>query len=159
MKTGVAAILLALASVARATDFSCMEVKAHAEVRRTVADARGHPVVRLVPADTIAAGEELFYTVSAANLCHATEENVVIDFPLPPHMTLVAGSAIAPAAQVLFSVDGGFHYYKAEELKVTAPGAEPRPAKPEDYTHIRWVLSKPLAPEAVVLARFRAVVK
>ena len=41
----------------------------------------------------------------------------------------------------------------------TESSAAKRPARkilPSDYTHVRWILGKPLAPKATALLRFRA---
>ena len=159
MKRWVAAIALAIGGAAGAAEPECIRLQTRAEVRQTTTDGRGGEIVRLVSAEKINVGEEVFHTVSATNTCSRPVENVAIDTRVPEHMTYVAGSAIAPMARVLFSVDGGFHFASAGELTLSVAGSEPRVARTEEYTHIRWVLSKPLAAQAVVFARFRAVVK
>jgi uncharacterized repeat protein (TIGR01451 family) len=147
------------AAVAAEPGAGCINLKVSSEARQTVTGPRGRPAVRLAPAEKLGEGEALFYTVSATNICDRPAQTVVIDTPVPQHMVYLAGSAIAPAAQVLFSIDGGFNYAPADVLTVAVSGGQPRPARPDDYTHIRWVLAKPLQPRAVVFARFRAVVK
>jgi hypothetical protein len=152
--------LLALPACATfAADKSCIVLTTSVEMEQAgkadgdeQADAE-----RLVPADKVPPGVEVIYTVSAANVCDQAAEEVAIDKAMPDHVRYVPGSAIAPGADVSFSVDGGFHYESAEKLAIVAPDGTQRPAVPADYTNIRWQLRKPLAAGAVVLARFRAV--
>jgi hypothetical protein len=58
---------------------------------------------------------------------------------------------------VLYSIDGGRSFGLPEELLVTSGDGAPRTADAGEYTHIRWLLAKPLAPGATGFARFRAV--
>jgi len=37
------------------------------------------------------------------------------------------------------------------------PGQTPREATPEEYSHVRWILSRPVPPRATALLRFRAI--
>jgi uncharacterized repeat protein (TIGR01451 family) len=140
-------------------DPDCISIGTRAEVRREMTDEQGRTVVRLAPAEKIAPGEEVFYTVRAVNRCPRPAEALAIDVPVPEHMRYVPGSAVAPAAGVLFSVDGGFRYAPPDELHVPTAQGEPRPTGSGDYTHIRWMLRKPLPAGAVVLARFRAMIE
>ncbi len=145
--------------MAHAADPDCIRIETRAEVRRAVATEQGGESIRLVPAEKIGAGEEVLYTVSVTNICANPAADLAIDVPVPAHTRYVVGSAIAPAAQVLFSVDGGFRYAPPQALQVAMGEGETRAAQPGDYTHIRWMMSKALPPQAVVFARFRAVVK
>jgi uncharacterized repeat protein (TIGR01451 family) len=141
-----------------AAQSTCIQLKTTTEVRRVDADAQGRELVRLEPVKQIAAGDEVIYTIAAANVCKQPVPQSTITYAVPEHMAFVPNSAIAPAADISFSVDGGFHFTAPEALYVQIAG-ELRIAKPEEYTHIRWILRRPLAPQAVALARFRAVVK
>lgn len=163
MQTGWAVLLLLLGAsaampVASAADGNCIQLKTSTEVKRIEADASGKDELRLEPVEQIAPGDEVIYTVAAANVCRQPVDQPVITYAMPKHMVYVPESAIAPAADVDFSVDGGFHFAVPGTLEIEV-GGERRLAKPAEYTHIRWSLRRPLAPQAVTLARFRAVVK
>ena len=57
--------------------------------------------------------------------------------------------------EVEFSVDGGQTFAAAAELSVSEDGFS-RPARGEDFTHIRWVLHQDIDPGAQGMAQFRA---
>jgi hypothetical protein len=74
---------------------------------------------------------------------------------VPVHMTLVPNSAFGPGSDISFSLDGE-KFAPAGQLTVQENGAA-RPARADEYKHIRWVFKNPLPPGATAVARFRAV--
>ena len=155
----VLAVSVATLPAAQAQEKGCILLKTVAEVEQAAKDERGDETRRLVAAEKVVPGDEVVYTVSATNVCDANADAVVIDNPIPEHMTYIAGSAIGPGTEVTFSVDGGFNYGKPDTLKMSNPDGSKRPAAAADYTHIRWVMRNPLKPGAVAFARFRAVLE
>ena len=119
----------------------------------TVADD-GSEETQLVVADLVVPGDEVIYTLTYANVGDEPAENIVITNPLPEQLTYIAGSASGADADVLYSVDG-VNYGQTSELTVVADGLE-RPARAEDVTHIRWVISAPIQPGDEGIAQFRA---
>ena len=97
----------------------------------------------------------VIYTTTVENISDASAENVVVNNPVPEHLSYVAGSAFAPGMIIEFSVDGGVSYAVAEDLTVDEDG-QPRAATADDFTHIRFVLQGELAAGAQGIARFRA---
>jgi len=59
---------------------------------------------------------------------------------------------------VQFSIDGGEAFATPEALARVASGGKKGQRKllENDYTHVRWVLKKPLGPASTALLRFRA---
>jgi len=155
----LAAGVIGHAQIAAAQDKGCILLKTVAEIEQPVTDAQGKQTTKLVPVEKVVPGNEVVYTVSATNVCNAAAERVVIDNPVPEHMTYVAKSAIGPGTDVTFSIDGGFNFDKAEALQVANADGSKRAAVPADYTHIRWVMRNPLKAGAVAFARFRAVLE
>ncbi|HEU4532030.1 MAG TPA: hypothetical protein VFR59_12630 [Steroidobacteraceae bacterium] len=155
----VLAASVATLSAAQAQEKGCILLKTVAEVEQAAKDERGNETKRLVAAEKVVPGDEVVYTVSATNVCDANADAVVIDNPIPEHMTYIAESAIGPGTEVTFSVDGGFNYGKPNALTMSNPDGSKRPAAAADYTHIRWVMRNPLKPGAVAFARFRAVLE
>jgi uncharacterized repeat protein (TIGR01451 family) len=104
-------------------------------------------------------GDQVIYTISCAN--HGTEaaENVLITNPIPEHMRYVPRTAETEGAAVLFSVDGGNTYGAPEDLVVDDGHGGPRRALAADYTHIRWSIAKPLAPDEITRVAFRAILE
>ena len=114
------------------------------------------PERRFVPADRIRAGDEVHYTIRVTNPGRLPVEGVVVTKRLPFGLTYVGGSAVGPAATVHFSVDSRESFAAAPDLEVAAAGQPPRRSVPADYTHVRWLLKRPLAAGATALLRFRA---
>ena len=83
----------------------------------------------------------------------------VVTYAVPSHMMYVADSATGPGAEVRYSVDDGHFFDRPENLRVGDAEGPSRPAKPDEYTYIRWQLKNTLKSKSVAFARFRAVVK
>jgi uncharacterized repeat protein (TIGR01451 family) len=115
----------------------------------------GHERRRFVPAEQIRAGDDVYYTIRVRNPGRAAVGRIVVSKRLPFGMHYTRNSAVGPAAEVLFSVDGGESFAAPTELRVVTGGSARR-ANVEDYTHVRWLLRAPLAPGATALLRFRA---
>ena len=112
-----------------------------------------------IPAQRLSAGDEIHYTVRVRNPGKTPVSDIVVTKRLPFGVRYQLGSASWPACEMHFSADGGKTFTPASP----GPGASgskskkgPRKAPTADYTHVRWVLSKPLAPGATALLRFRA---
>jgi len=119
-------------------------------------DQPSHQRRRFIAADSVRAGDEVYYTIRVHNPGRAPVSNVVVTKRLPYGMLYARGSAVGPAAEIEFSVDGGETFAPPAELAVQATGQPPRRAATGDYTHVRWLLRYPLAPGATALLRFRA---
>jgi uncharacterized repeat protein (TIGR01451 family) len=159
MCAGIAALYISYAAFGasgQATS-SGLAIKAVAEIR-SKATQSGPETTKLLAAQRVAPGDEVIYTLEIRNTGGVTVLKPVVVYPVPTHMMYVADSATGPGAQVSYSVDGGESFDHAESLK-WSDGGRVRPAKPSDYTHIRWQLKNNLKPNSVAFARFRAVVK
>jgi uncharacterized repeat protein (TIGR01451 family) len=110
---------------------------------------------RFVPADRIRVGDEVHYTIRVTNPGRMPVRGVMVTKRLPFGLTYVGDSAVGPAAIVQFSVDSGESFAEAAELRVGS-GGRTRPAASADYTHVRWLLKRPLPGGATALLRFRA---
>ncbi len=119
---------------------------------------KGESKTRLVAANTVVPGDAVIYTITFENIGEEPAANVVITNPIAETLTYVDGSAFGPGMLLQFSVDDGQNFATAEELTVVDDG-ESRPAGPEDFTHIRWVMQNELAVGALATARFTAVLK
>jgi uncharacterized repeat protein (TIGR01451 family) len=133
-------------------------IRAVAEVEiRSTQD--GLETVKLAPANRVVPGDQVIYTLEIRNTGAAAVHAPTVTHPIPAHMAYVAGSATGPGADVSYSIDGGHTFNRAENLQAVDPEGHLRPAKPQDYTHIRWKLKNTLKSNSVAFARFRAVVK
>ncbi len=119
-------------------------LQARTEVQALVVEERseGETVRRFVPAERLQAGEEVYYTIRVTNPGSAPVHDVVVTRRLPFGVDYVRGSAVGPDCEILFSTDGTTY------AAATRQGT---------YTHVRWILRRPLAPGATALLRFRAI--
>jgi uncharacterized repeat protein (TIGR01451 family) len=149
----VAALLLAGTAGAQE---GAIELKTRVEKRVMLRLADGRVEEKLLPAQKVVPGDVVAYTIDAKNVSARPAERVVITDPIPTHTRYVDGSAQAESAELAFSVDGGKTFDRPEKLQVTGPDGKRRPAVAGDYTHIRWVFARPLAPAESRSARFLA---
>lgn len=119
----------------------------------------GAPSAELEPAHDLAPGDEVIVTVTFTNVSGHPAHDVRITTRVPPALSYVAGTAVAPGARILYSIDDGARFAPQEELAVIGDDGRQRRAQAADYTHVRWVLAVPLDPGARGTARFRAVVR
>lgn len=130
----------------------------HAEQEIVTRGPSGEETISRVPADKVVPGEEVIYLLRFANDAEEAAEAVVLVMPVPGEVAFVEGSVLGEDANVTFSADGGQTYVARGRLTVAEGGIE-RPARSNEITHIKWSLSKPLAPRQTGEISFRAVLK
>jgi uncharacterized repeat protein (TIGR01451 family) len=132
-------------------------IKAVAEVESRAVQG-GRDVVKLVPATRVVPGDQVVYTLEIRNPGRTAVRNPIVTYAVPSHMMYLADSATGPGAEVRYSIDGHF-FDRPENLQVSDVDGHLRAAKPDEYTHIRWLLKNTLKSKSVAYARFRAAVK
>jgi len=154
------AILLLLQAPAPAQQKGSIVLTSVSEVEVVKLNAEGKKEVKRVDAAKAAVvpGDTVIFTVSYANTDTRPADRVVVINPVPRHVTYLDRSAEGKGTTIEFSVDGGKTYAAPGKLTVTTAGKQ-RPAIAADYTHIRWVLVKPLAPGGQGSVSFRATLK
>lgn len=145
------------AALAQSAERGCVELKTVAEVEQSYVDERGQPAKRLVPAAKVVPGDEIVWTIVASNVCTTAAGDVAITNPVPAHMHYVGDSAFGPGADVQFSLDGR-DFATASTLQVTEADGTTRPARADEYSHIRFVLPRPMGPSESLMVRYRATV-
>ena len=138
---------------------SPMSVTTVIEKEVVVRDAKGIVKVSRIPAATVVPGDTVVHTYNLKNGGKSPSENIVIVAPIPPQMKYVDKSASAQAAVVTFSVDAGKSFGEAAKLEVMDKDGKKRQAGPDDYTHIRWVVTVPLDGGQTRAVAFRAVLE
>ncbi len=126
-------------------------------MEQEVVDAKGVKTMKRVPADKVVPGTEVIWTVTAENTCKQASDNVTINNLRRSICALVANSAQGTGSDVTYSLDGK-SFAKPDQLAVHDNGTA-RKARADEYTHIRWVFSEPLAAGAKATALFRAVLE
>lgn len=122
-----------------------IELASKVEMEVIKVNEQGEKETVLVPAEKVVPGETVVYTNTYTNTGKEPAENLVINNPVPQNTSYVAGSAFGDA-EIVFSADNGKTF--AVEGKVTFIGEDgkPRPATSEEYTNLRWKISKQLKP-------------
>ncbi|MGD2152027.1 MAG: hypothetical protein PVG79_02090 [Gemmatimonadales bacterium] len=104
-------------------------------------------------------GDVILYRLTFTNTTDVPVRNVEFKDPLPAGLHYVIGSATADRDAVLisYSIDGGQIFSAEPLIEVVVDGERvTRPAPPELYTHIRWLVTGWVQPGAQVTAEFRA---
>lgn len=153
------AILLALPVASWAQAKGHIKLTSAAEVEREVFNPEGQKVIQRVPAAEVLPGSEVIFTTRYENVSRQKAENAVITNPVPEHMLYTQNSAQGTGAQVTFSIDNGKSYNIPNQLFVLDAAGRKFPARPQDYTHIRWTFSHPLPSGAKGEVSFRAILK
>ena len=154
-------LILAVASpvLAVAQEKGTIELKSIAEVEVEDFNAEGKKVTKRIPAAKVVPGSEVIYTNVYTNVGKEAAANVVITNPIPKHMQYQPSSAEGAETAITFSVDGGQSYDSPGRLMVVEADGSKRPAKPSEYTHIRWARQKPLDPGADGQVSFMAILE
>jgi len=155
--TGLLGLFLAVGAVGQ-VPAGPLAIRSIAEVESRSIVA-GREVVKLIPADRVAPGDRVIYTLEVRNTGATVLDSPIVTHPVPEHMRYVPDSAVGPGAEVSYSVDGGHNFERAENLKVRGADGRPRAAVAADYTDIRWQLKNSLKANSVAFVRFRALVK
>lgn len=145
---GTLCLWLASAAVSAATG-GTIAVRAIAEVSQGA---------KLVPAKRVVSGDRVLYTLEVRNTASTTAEPPRVDYAIPAHTRYVAESAVGPGTEITYSVDGGTHFDRPENLRIAGAGGK-RDAVAADYTHIRWQFRNSLKANSVAYVRFRVLVK
>jgi len=133
--------LVLTASIASADPELAIKMVAEKEI--TVIED-GKEVTRRVPTLEIESGATLYFTLRIVNSGDEPAVNVVVDNPIPEDTQYVADSAGGEGSKVMFSIDHGDKYAKADELMYEFTKfngeKEMRKARPDMYTDIRWIV-------------------
>ena len=158
-------LLIAIALLLAAPLSAWSQAKGHirlqsqALVEQEVMNAEGKKVVERVPAAKVVPGTEVIFCQRYENIGHESAENAVITNPIPAHMIYTDRSAQGEGTRITFSVDNGQSYNIPAKLFVFDTTGRKFPARPKDYTHIRWTFTHPLPSGAKGEVSFRAILE
>lgn len=158
---GFTLLALLLPAAALAQQKGAVQLLSLAEVEIKAKNEAGKEEIKRVPAASanVTPGDTVIFTNNYINNGDQPAESVVITNPVPVHMLYVDGSAAGENARIEFSVDKGKSYGLPGALIVILGEGKERPARPDDYTHVRWTLKKPVPPAGSGSVMFRAKVK
>src|SRR5512139_1545220 len=143
----VIAALLSAPAALPAQQKSSIELTTVAEVEVTGKNSQGEKEVKRMEAAMakVVPGDVVIFTTRYSNTGKEPANNVTIMNPVPEHMAYVDRSAEGRGARIDYSIDGGRTYAAPDKLVITDGQGKTRMALAKEYTHIRWVLTVPLA--------------
>jgi len=99
-----------------------------------------------IAVNKVAPGDVIVYTLTYINSGNEDAVNAVLDDPIPKGTVYLNGSAFGDGADITFSIDGGKTFKKPSlltyEIKLPGGKVDKKIASPEQYTNIRWIISK-----------------
>ena len=104
-------------------------------------------------------GDVVLFRLTFTNRLDVPVRNVEFKDPLPAGLRYLGSSATADRDDVViaYSIDGGRTFLADPLIEEVIDGERvTRPAPPEMYTHIRWLVRDWVQPGARVTAEFRA---
>lgn len=157
----VMAVLLLAKGAALAADEQAVDLKITSMVDKLVVNEKGERQMASIETTktTVVPGDVVTFVLSYKNVGKAEVSNIAIQNPIPKEMLYRHASAGGEAAEVSFSVDGGKSFDKPERLFVKDKDGKARQAGVEDYTDVRWIVRKSLAPGAVGAVTYKALLK
>jgi uncharacterized repeat protein (TIGR01451 family) len=156
--TTLLAMLGSFSATAQAAG-AAVKVTSIAQVETEVVGKDGQKMLKRSPVQKAVPGTEVIYTTTFENLIKKPVGNIVINNPVPNDSEYKAGSAFGKDCDIQFSADGGKTFGHAEELTVKDAEGKSRPALAKEYTNIRWIYKKQLAPGKSGEVGFRAAIK
>ncbi len=120
-----------------------IELSSRVEMEVIKLNEQGEGKTVLVPAEKVLPGETVVYTNTFTNTGKEPAEDLVMNNPIPEHTNYIVGSAFGEA-EIVFSADKGKTFALEGKVTVIGEDGKPRPAKPEEYTNLRWNVSKQL---------------
>ena len=137
----LAVLLLPIGAVAK----PLVSVSITAEKEVTVVKS-GQKTIKKIAATRIEPDDVIFYTMNYINSGDEAATSAVLDDPIPQGTVYLPGSAFGAGAEITFSIDGGKSFKKPSlliyEVKNPNGSIDKRTASPEEYTHIRWIISR-----------------
>jgi len=160
-KISIAGIVIVLVTLtaAWAQAQGHIQLKSEALVEKEVFNQDGKKEIQRLPADKVVPGDEVIFITSYTNVSNEVVDNAVITNPVPEHMIYKADSARGAGTRITFSVDDGKTYHTPAKLFVYDAAGRKFPARPQDYTHIRWTFENPVPAGAKGEVSFRAILE
>jgi len=152
-------VLAFLGGMPALADKGAVELKMVVEKEIKIKDENGKIIVKRVGPKRVLPGDELIYIIRYSNSGEEEAVDVVINNPIQTDLRYTADSAYGQNAEIRFSIDGGKKFDVPENLMVKMPDGTERPAVESDYTNIRWILNKPIAPKGGGQVGYRVRVK
>jgi uncharacterized repeat protein (TIGR01451 family) len=121
----------------------------------------GKITTKRIPLDKANPGDVVVYTITYSNVGKGPVLDAVIVDPIPKGVRYIADTAEGKDAEVMYSLDNGrtWQTEPVETLKKQDGSLERKPVSAERYTHIKWMIKKPVASGQSGRVGFKVTVK
>lgn len=122
----------------------------------------GKTVVDRIPVQKTARGDILVYTITYFNTGKTPAMNAEIVDPLAPEVIIIPDSVEGKDTEINASIDNGRTWQKLPvmmEFKKPDGTTEVKAVPPERYSHIKWIVKKPIQPGQSGKVSFKVKVK
>lgn len=122
----------------------------------------GKTITKRVPLDKASPGDVVVYTITYSNVGKGPVLDAVIVDPIPKGVRYIADTAEGRDAEIMYSTDNGRVWQKPPiEMQIKKPDGslEKKPVSTERYTHIKWMIKKPVASGQSGQVSFKVTVK
>ncbi|MFO7890214.1 MAG: DUF11 domain-containing protein [bacterium] len=126
------------------------------KVNMTAEEASGEKDVIYSPGDTIE------YTIYAKNTGTGVMVEPEIMDPIPEGLSYVANSAFGENCQIFFSINDGLQYSEwpiMVQVESDSGAQIAQRARPDQVTHIKWIVNERIPAGSEKILSFRAVVQ
>lgn len=147
-------ILLGILAPSQAFAANSVTLSSMVFIEKAVADSAGRSHIVLEEPKTVTPGDRLVFILNYRNAGQLPASDFIVTNPLPGAVAFQGG---AESAQV--SIDGGRSWGTLPALRVHEADGHWRNARPEDVTHLRWVLKQAIPAGAQGKLSFRGIVR
>jgi uncharacterized repeat protein (TIGR01451 family) len=153
MKAFFALMLLMLPGSAWAADNVRLSSEVYVEKTETAPGGKARIVLH--QPKLVVPGDRLVFVLSYRNEGAKTATNFTVTNPMPSAVSFEE----APGARAQYSVDSGRTWGALASLKLRESDGKWRAARPDDVTHVRWILTQPLPSGSGGKLTFRGIVR
>ena len=122
-------------------------------------DKEGNVTYEYVKPELALPGDVILYVISFENIGTDVAKDIVINNPMPNNSKYRMDSAVGKNTTISFSIDNGKTFGNPAQLVVTDASGNEWKAKPENYTHVRWLYNKSLEPGGKGEVSFKTEIK
>ena len=123
---------------------------------------KGKIVLEKNPAEQAGPGDIVAYTITYLNTGKSAAVDAEIVDPIPRGVVIIPESAEGKDAEVMCSIDNGISWHKPPvmmKIKKSNETQSLKPAPADKYTHVKWVIKKPVMPGQSGQVSFKVTVK
>jgi uncharacterized repeat protein (TIGR01451 family) len=138
-----------------------LELKTVAEKEMKV-KKDGKVETKRLPADRANPGDVVVYTITYSNAGKGPVLDAVIINPIPKGVSYIIDSAEGKDTEIIYSIDGGASWLKPPvmmQIRKPDGSLENKAVPAERYTHVKWMIKKPVAPGQSGRVSFKVTVK